>query len=66
MSLDTTDLVPELLDHGVVGVLVGHVEGSVDVATVGVLQYVIKMLDKTVVFRLNPMNKTMIIDQSIH
>ena len=38
MSLDTTDLVPELLDHGVVGVLVGHVEGSVDVATVGVLQ----------------------------
>ena len=27
---------------------------------------VIKMLDKTVVFRLNPINKTTIIDQSIH
>jgi hypothetical protein len=34
----STDLVPELLDHGVVGVLVGHVEGGVDGTAVGVLQ----------------------------
>ena len=36
MSLDTTDLVPELLDHGVVGVLMGHIEGAVDWASVWV------------------------------
>ncbi len=33
----STDLVPELLDHGVVGVLVRHVEGGVDGTAVGVL-----------------------------
>jgi hypothetical protein len=34
----STDLVPELLDHGVVGVLVRHVESGVDGTAVGVLQ----------------------------
>ena len=31
-------LVPELLDHGIVGVLVGHVEGGVDGAAGRVLK----------------------------
>ncbi len=33
----SSDLIPELLDHGVVGVLVGHVEGSVYGTAVGIL-----------------------------
>jgi len=40
LSLRRTDLVPELLDHGVVGVLVGNVEGGVDGAPVGILNKV--------------------------
>jgi hypothetical protein len=31
-------LVPEFLDHGIVGVLVGHVEGGVDGAPVRILK----------------------------
>jgi hypothetical protein len=53
----STDLVPKLLDHGVVGVLVGHVEGGVDGAAVGVLQSkIILYKDKQIAKKINMSN----------